>query len=204
MKTGAKTPACMESGLPSHQSFQKVTPRELLSSEDQSKLEDLIMGEVMLAHEKQGLTLPFLGIRFRPSIVVIECTTEQSAEWLISMIPNLKGWEGVKLRACSEEHIPRARTITTYFPRSTETKEEDILKIIKAQNTGINTILWRVLNTKVEGKGKLLPLSIDESSCEEIERRGHTIFFWYGRIPIHGLRKRVAREGEGMQSIPCL
>jgi hypothetical protein len=213
MKTGARIPARTESELKRNSyaaalSVFKVAilpeeyPSGTLSSEDQSKLGDLIMGEVAPAYEGMGLSLQFVGIRFRPSIVIIECATKQTAEWLISRTPNLKGWDGIKLRACSEEDIPRARTVTTYFPRSRETKEEDILRLLRAQNMGLNTTLWRVLNTKAEGTGKLLTLSIDESSCGEIERGGHSLFYRYGKIPIHGLRKKAAHEGEGKQSMP--
>lgn len=49
--------------------------------------------------------------------------------------------------------------------------------------------MWRVLDSKEEGKGQLLEIGIDEQSLEAIKKGGKSIFLRFGKIPVYGLSR---------------
>lgn len=171
----------------------KNYPRETLSAEQLTALEDAIVQEMVLGAECK---LQFGGIHFRPSTLVVDCVTQETADWLRANAPSLSNWRGTELMACVGEDIPRAHAITVFFPRSSNFETEKLLALVSTQNMGLHTQLWKVLGSKKEGNGQLLNIGIDDESCEAIRKMGYTIFFRFGKIPVHGLRKDSSKKKE--------
>ncbi|KAK9687660.1 protein of unknown function (DUF4780) [Popillia japonica] len=67
---------------------------------------------------------------------------------------------------------------------------EKLLALIEAQNEGLTTNVWNVLSLKDEGKGKLLRVGIDDTTYQTIKSKGYTIYYRFGSIPVHALRKQ--------------
>lgn len=65
------------------------------------------------------------------------------------------------MRACLGDDIPKAHVVTIFFPRSKEMEEVKLLRLVSTQNDGLNTQLWKVLSSKVEGTGKFTSVAID-------------------------------------------
>ncbi|KAM8702621.1 hypothetical protein ACLKA7_000752 [Drosophila subpalustris] len=142
----------------------------------------------------------FVGIHFRVGYLVIDCTDQNSADWLLTVAPKLHSWKGVPLDCRMGDDIPSPHTITLYLPRSADRESGDLLVMLSNQNK-IETDAWRVISRKEEGGGALLVLGIDEMAKNNIVARGHQLFFRFGKIPVSGL-KRVA-ERDGMRAAPA-
>lgn len=171
---------------------------ESLSADELTTLEEAIVGEMMLGAES---SLQFAGIHFRPGMLVVDCVDKQTADWLVGKGHQLAKWEGKELRACMGDDIPRAHVVTIFFPRSNKMSEEQLLSLVKTQNRGLNTQLWKILSSKEEASGKLISISIDEESRERILDVGGSIFFRFGKLPVHGLRRKP--EGNKEREEAC-
>ncbi|CAG9818808.1 unnamed protein product [Phaedon cochleariae] len=161
--------------------LSKNYPEETLSAEQLTALEDAIVQEMILGAECK---LQFGGIHFRPSMLVVDCVNQETADWMRAKAPSLSTWEGSELMVCLGDDIPRAHTITVFFPRSTDLEPEKLLTLVSTQNRGLQTQLWRTLGSKKEGNGQLLNLGMDDESCEAIRNMGYTIFYSVCRMSI--------------------
>lgn len=67
------------------------------------------------------------------------------------------------------------------------------------QNEGLNTHLWKVLNSKVEGSGKITSIvRIDKKYRKNILKPESTIFFPFEKVPCSWGEKEIGKEqGEG-------
>lgn len=174
-------------------------PQASLSADELAALEEAIVEEMLLG---SSCKLKFAGIHFRPGMLVVDAVDQQSADWLVEKAPHLSKWSGVELRACVGEDIPKAHIVTIFFPRSKDMEEEQLLRLVSAQNEGIHTNLWRVLSSKLEGPGRLTSISIDEESLEKILENGSTIFFRFGKIPVHGTKRKPEGNNTERESSP--
>lgn len=68
---------------------------------------------------------------------------------------------------------------------------------MSTQNEGLNTHMWKVFSSKVDGPGKLTSVAIDEQFRDKISETGSSIFFQFGKILVHGLRKSPEEIKEG-------
>ncbi|KAK9745684.1 protein of unknown function (DUF4780) [Popillia japonica] len=74
--------------------------------------------------------IPFAGIHFRLGLILVECETPHSAEWLRLKVPVLKNWKGAQLTTCKREDIPKSHTATLFLPRSQGQTPEKLLALI--------------------------------------------------------------------------
>ncbi|KAM8702088.1 hypothetical protein ACLKA7_004949 [Drosophila subpalustris] len=173
-------------------------PQVILSHGELSALEEAILDQVILTGWDTAVS--FVGIHFRVGHLVIDCTDQNSADWLLTVAPKLHSWKGVPLDCRMGDDIPSPHTITLYLPRSADRESGDLLVMLSNQNK-METDAWRVISRKEEGGGALLVLGIDEMAKNNIVARGHQLFFRFGKIPVSGL-KRVA-ERDGMRAAPA-
>ncbi|CAD7081749.1 unnamed protein product [Hermetia illucens] len=68
------------------------------------------------------------------------------------------------------------------------------MRLLIAQNEDLHTRLWRVFRSKVEGKGKLLTIGVDDRSLEAIKRRSCHINYRFGNIPVHVHKEKPRKE----------
>lgn len=178
----------------------KEYPVATLSTEELTALEDAIIEEIALGWVSK---LQFEGISFRPGYLLVNCCNEQTAEWLLKAAARLSTWKGVELTACLGDDIPKSYTITVFLPRSSGQDQKKSLALIEAQNEGLNTNLWKVTSSRVEGKGKVVSFLIDEKSAETIKEQGHTIRYRFGKATVSGLRKQEAETHAGNDAAPA-
>jgi hypothetical protein len=168
----------------------KEYPKKMLGNDELTQLEDAIVMEIARG---ASCKIQFGGIHFRPGYVIVDCINQETADWLKIKATQLQEWKGVELMACLGDDIPKAHNITVYFPRSAGKDDKFILSLVEAQNEGLGTQLWKILRSKDEGQGKLLHIGIDDQACEKIKKDGYNIFYRFGKIPVHGLRKSAEK-----------
>ncbi|CAD7082050.1 unnamed protein product [Hermetia illucens] len=169
----------------------KRFPEQILTREEQETIEELVVKQMIKGWTSK---LVFTGIRFRPGLILVDCATEGTAEWVRTIIPRLPGWEGVELSTCAGDDIPGAHMVTVFLPKAAAIVTEDLMRLLIAQNEDLHTRLWRVFRSKVEGKGKLLTIGVDDRSLEAIKRRSCHINYRFGNIPVHVHKEKPRKE----------
>ena len=163
-----------------------------LTNDDLSAIEEAIVDE--LPGYKLGESIKFGGISFRPGMLLINCESNATVDWLRNIIPNLTNWKGEKLVACVGDEIPRDHVAIMYLPRSAERSDSSLLEIISTQNREVSIESWKVLRAKREGGGVLLHIGIDDQSRTQIEKQNFLLSFRFGNIPVNGLKKKKIEE----------
>lgn len=159
----------------------KTYPEQKLTREEQGQIEELIVKQMCKGWRAK---LIFRGIHFRPGLILVDCATEDTAEWLRTVVPKLPGWDGVELLTCLWSNIKRMHKATVYLPKSAGFETTKLLDLISTQNQGLHTQLWRVLMCYDDGKGKLLTLGLDGQSLETIKNNNCVIKYRFGCIRV--------------------
>lgn len=178
----------------------KEYPQVMLSPEQLTALEEAVVAE-MVKTTARGLQ--FSGIHFRSGMVLVDCESEQTAEWLVQMSPRLKAWKGPELVARRGDDIPKSHTISIFLPRSKGQDTKALLRLIEVQNAELSTNTWRVMNAKEQGHGQVLTIGIDTKTKEAIKAKGHSIHYRFGQVPVSGLKKQDEAEEEKMDLEPA-
>uniref|UniRef100_A0A1Y1N1I1 DUF4780 domain-containing protein n=1 Tax=Photinus pyralis TaxID=7054 RepID=A0A1Y1N1I1_PHOPY len=95
-------------------------PEMHLTTEELKALQEGILE--IIRNLEEGMVGPqFLGSTFKPGRLLVNCADETTAEWLKGVVPSVKPWEGVTLRAIDEKEIPKATIVKDYFPSQSVT-----------------------------------------------------------------------------------
>ena len=84
-------------------------PEKIRMREEQGQIEELLVEEMLKGWKSK---LAFGGIHFRPSLILIDCGSNEVAEWLSNIVPVLEGWTGAKITTCKGDEIPAAHMVT--------------------------------------------------------------------------------------------
>jgi len=107
-------------------------PKAVLSSENLSELEDVLLEETVLSGWDSPIK--FGGIHFRMGHLIVDCRNATTAEWLHLAVPNLSKWSGVSLEVKMGDDLPSSRNITIFCPRTGDKTTKWIMELIKKQN----------------------------------------------------------------------
>lgn len=173
-------------------------PRETLSMDQQTALEQALIASMLKAGERYRGTLAFQNIRFRNGLVIVTCGDDGAVGWLQEQAPVLEQWAGPKLKTATGGEIPSGAVISIHFPRSAGVEGKDLLQLLQMQNKGLSTDHWRVLSRKDDSKseGQLVRFGIDDLSAEDLRKRNSQVNFRFGTIQVYGLRKPMAGQGQ--------
>ncbi|GAB0090988.1 uncharacterized protein DMENIID0001_057790 [Sergentomyia squamirostris] len=163
-------------------------PAVHLSKTEQSAVEEILVDKISEGWE--GGALQFEGIHFKPGMLVIDCLNEDTAQWLLSIVPMIQDWTGPKLAAKKGVDIPKQHVITVFIPRSSGQSTDKTLSLLKAQNQGIYVDQWKILSVREEGNGQLMTFCIDTESKETIIKGEHTLRYRFGTVPVTGLGQK--------------
>jgi len=151
-----------------------------------SSLDDALV-EAMVDSTVRGLQ--FAGIQFRQGMVLVNCETEQTVNWLGQIVGGLPSWRGPKLVTRKGDDLPKPHVMIVFFPRSKDQAAGKLLKLVDIQNPEFQTDFWKVINSKEQGHDQVLTIGIHPKSYEAIRTKGCTIHYRFGRIPVSGLKK---------------
>ena len=161
--------------------FAASSPNEMLTGTQLSDLQDAIIDEAVA---KADIKPKFEGIQFRPGMLIIECTNEETATWLKRAVPTMDTWTSPKLCVKPAEEAPKTTVVSIFFPRSAGKDSNRILETLNAQNEGLRTGAWKIMRAYDENEGKKLIISIDEQSLQAIAKENMTVSFRFGRLSV--------------------
>lgn len=164
--------------------FAKDFYANSLNQADLSALEEAIVEEMMIGCEHK---LMFGGIRTNRGVLIVDCESKETADWLLKKAGELTKWKGIPLAAALESEVPKTYNIQLIIPNCVELDPSKIIALIEAQNEGVNTALWTLLNCNDNNKSQILDLVIDHESCQAIQKNGQKIHYRFGKLPVYGL-----------------
>ncbi|XP_054085177.1 uncharacterized protein LOC114804726 [Zeugodacus cucurbitae] len=127
--------------------------------------------------------LSFNGVYFRSGMLLVDCRDEETATRLTEIAPKLEGWDGP---------VPNE----VFLPRNADEPLEFAMELITAQNEGINTSAWRIIDSKNEDSGIRLYVGIDDVSYKILRKSGFRLNFRFSAVHMRPWRPKPA-EGKG-------
>ncbi|XP_063824612.1 uncharacterized protein LOC135074253 [Ostrinia nubilalis] len=139
-------------------------------SEDQMRLlHDALLESIAKMAGKKGVPRPrFAGFSYKTGWVLVNCENQESHDWLVGEIRQIKPWPEAELSTIPESELPRPQVGTTFIPISEAATVEKALPLLEAQNDGLNPGLWRVLHKRAEAGGTVVTFSLDDPSAETL------------------------------------
>ncbi|XP_048003937.1 uncharacterized protein LOC125240134 [Leguminivora glycinivorella] len=114
----------------------------------------------------------FVGFVHKTGWILVTCCNQASKDWLMNEVPKAKPWPEATLSVIPEGELPKPATAVTFIPESEASSIEDALVLLRAQNFGLNTELWKVLGEKAEQGGRVATFALDEPSAEALKPNG--------------------------------
>jgi hypothetical protein len=143
-------------------------PKEQVSNEIFISIQRAIGGLVDGLPE-EGFTPRLLDTYCTKGAVIVVFQDEETRDWLGREIPNIKEWEGSRLRMVGLEALPTYKREVGWFPGSVEDTER-LFARLRRLNRGLDTNQWRVYERKEEPRGVRLVLRIDSQTTATLER----------------------------------
>ncbi|XP_028178300.1 uncharacterized protein LOC114365822 [Ostrinia furnacalis] len=139
-------------------------------SEDQMRLlHDALLESIAKMAGKKGVPRPrFAGFSYKTGWVLVNCENQESHDWLVGEIRQIKPWPEAELSTIPESELPKPQVGTTFIPISEAATVEKALPLLEAQNDGLNPGLWRVLHKRAEAGGTVVTFSLDDPSAETL------------------------------------
>lgn len=123
-----------------------------------------------IAESPEGKGPIFESVYYKPGWLLIVCKNQHAKTWLYNTIPSLKPWPGSKLSLVSESDVLNPKIGIVFIPTPEAKDIGHTLCLLRAQNKGLQTDIWKVLNKRDEKDGVTLTLSLDESSVEALKQ----------------------------------
>ncbi|KOB65699.1 Uncharacterized protein OBRU01_22419, partial [Operophtera brumata] len=137
-------------------------------SDDQMKKVHRALTSAMLKIVDRGKGPKFAGFTHKPGWILITCQNQESLGWLESEIPRVKPWTGAELSIIPKSELPKPTVAITFVPSSEVESIDVAIHLLRTQNEGLYTELWKVLYSKSEENGHVVTFSLDELSVEAL------------------------------------
>ncbi|XP_061726578.1 uncharacterized protein LOC133532099 [Cydia pomonella] len=121
---------------------------------------------------KDGGGPEFLEFKHMDGWVMVTCVDQRSKTWLLDELKYLEPWPESQLSIMPERKLPKVNItkIIAFIPESEATSVQEALELLKAQNKGLNTEQWTLLDEKLEsGKSWTVKFIIDDASLKALE-----------------------------------
>lgn len=123
--------------------------------------------------------LVFTGICFWPGHMLVDSTTEKTAEWLMIRIPNLPRWKEAKFSTYAGDDIPGTHMMRVYVSKTAalETEDEGLYYL---------TLLFSYASIAHHHtfKNDLITIEIDNRSLKAIKWQNCLFNYRSGNIPV--------------------
>ncbi|KAI8432702.1 hypothetical protein MSG28_013665 [Choristoneura fumiferana] len=123
-----------------------------------------------IAESPEGKGPNFESLYYKPGWLLIVCKNQHAKSWLDKIIPSLKPWPGSKLSLISESDVLNPKIGVVFIPIPEAKDIGHTLCLLRAQNKGLQTDIWKVLSKRDEKDGVTLTLSLDELSVEALKK----------------------------------
>ncbi|XP_063370754.1 uncharacterized protein LOC134659078, partial [Cydia amplana] len=121
---------------------------------------------------KDGGGPEFLEFKHMDAWIMVTCVDQRSKAWLLDELQYLEPWPDAQLSIVPERKLPKLNTakIMAFIPESEATSVQEALELLKAQNKGLNTEQWTLVDKKLEsGKNWTVIFIIDEASLKTLK-----------------------------------
>ncbi|KAI5692217.1 hypothetical protein M8J75_011747 [Diaphorina citri] len=150
-------------------------PEKKFSDTDADTLGSLLSD--MIRPLDDGVGPQMKNWRYEGGAVLLTCVTSSTKTWLEDSVRTIGTLNESKLVVGEASKILKTVKVITRFPSYCNAKEVGaVLKMLDVQNPGIRTADWRILNTKVEPKGKTVVLQLPEEEVELLRQKGFALF----------------------------
>ncbi|KAL1457415.1 hypothetical protein WDU94_007649 [Cyamophila willieti] len=133
----------------------------------------------------------FTGIRLEAGAVMLYCYDHGTANWIKGIGETLIPWDGARLKAMKATDLPRG--IRAIFSVPEVLKDSDptaIIRKVAAQNKGLDTSKWKILNSQKLEKSTKLVVRMDHDSWATIAAKDKHIFLGFTRVLVTSLEKK--------------
>ncbi|XP_045477324.1 uncharacterized protein LOC123682631 [Harmonia axyridis] len=161
--------------------MDKKYPEVILEMDQLKAIEEAILEEIMALGKEESIKPKFQQSLMEPGWLCLTCSDKATVEWLRSIQPKLKPWEGADLRIAEEAELPHPEILVGYLPESQNLSSEKILKLVENQNEGLKTSSWRVLRRGSSGPMVEVTISADRMSVERLRALNWRINYRFGQ-----------------------
>ncbi|XP_024081663.1 uncharacterized protein LOC106661718 [Cimex lectularius] len=167
-------------------------PDKELTADQGRAVQRAILAEVWRCKNSKGPQ--FRNGYVEKGAVLITCEKQSAKEWLMATVPTIHPWEGANLRVGPYREIIKPNRVAMWVPDPDllgTTDTGTILGLMKSQNPGINTKQWRVVSQRVEGKGLILVVDIDNASFGALSKANLKLYLGFAMITLKVIKKAV-------------
>ncbi|XP_048002164.1 uncharacterized protein LOC125238771 [Leguminivora glycinivorella] len=122
--------------------------------------------------QKDGSGPEFVEFKHMDGWILVTCADKRSQDWLVSEVKYLEPWPDANLSIMAERKLPKldVAKVLAFIPESEATSVQEALELLRAQNKGLNTEQWTVVEEKLEtGKSWTVKFNIDEESLNTLK-----------------------------------
>ncbi|XP_067615750.1 uncharacterized protein [Eurosta solidaginis] len=117
---------------------------------------------------------------FRPGWIAYTIHDELIAQWFRLRVSNLRPYDAF-VAVVDENEVPRSELFVAYIPEKRDISTEDLLTIIRKQNSDLRTQDWNVINRAQRGSILELNIVIDPFSAKFLKENNCLISYGYIR-----------------------
>jgi hypothetical protein len=117
---------------------------------------------------EEGFTPGLVDSYWAKGAAIMVCQDQETCDWLTGSVPNMRAWEGSRLKVVSLEALSTFKRVTAWIPGPVEDTDTS-LRRLRRLNRGLETAQWRVYKHREEPNGIRLVLSIDQDSVAALE-----------------------------------
>lgn len=158
----------------------KNYPKVEFTTTNLELIEQSILGKV-IQQRKEQFKPKFANCKFKSGYMVLGCQDKLTADWLKTVVPDLKPWDTADLVVVDEDKIPKPDVLVVLFPKSADNDNDTILGLVESQND-ISTDAWRILKRSIVKEHIKMLLSIDDASMRKITEWGMKLNYKFGFI----------------------
>lgn len=171
-----------------------------MSDTQLDRLYDAIVSRI--ASSEKGKGPAFTGLSLKPGWLLITCADQHAVTWLGQNVPSLKPWPGADLSLISERDLPKTKVGVVFIPNPEAKDTNKVLSLLRAQNEGLNTEIWKVLHKKDEKGGVILTLSMDDLSVEILKRKDLKANLAFKTVQFRIKGAKASTQNEGTSAPP--
>lgn len=134
---------------------------------------------------EDGYFPQFYGVSYSKGALVMSCANEPTKRWLEKIIPELKPWEGAKLRVKPKGEVAEGTKVQIKTPKLfAKSDPKKILQMLSTQNKTLDTSNWKNVSMTSDDSGQTLVYIVDNSSLDAIRALNGKVYLGLGNVEV--------------------
>jgi hypothetical protein len=118
---------------------------------------------------EEGFTPGLVDSYWAKGAAIMICQDQETCDWLTRSVPNMRAWEGSRLKVVGLEALRTFERVATWIPGPLGDTDTS-LRHLRRLKRGLETAQWRVYERREEPNVVRHVLSIDQDSVTTLER----------------------------------